>query len=339
MSALASTSALNEPEIVLCPTADGLVFDSVPTSGSDSKLSYKTKDSTFCLVVQPHSCAGHGCIVPGNCSDAPSWHVAPAPGGNGNQLRISGTNICLDFNYQLARAQAYDCGPSPAFKNQHWTTDPAKKTVATTLSQDHQTPTLGLSTTAGCKAAPPPKPPKPTGDFCPKLHWGKGNYDPSGPLLQPDGTWHVFPDNGHWGHCTSTDLLRWNCSHPDTGFDGDTGSISVTPQGIFALWPGVGKETGKIFRAIPASSALNKWTTTGNAAPGGGGARDPGRALQLSSGWYVPECGNGMAWFKDLSGGNMTNLKLMGALIPNKQVGLTSCLLSTHPQSHTRTHP
>ena len=106
---------------------------------------------------------------------------------------------------------------------------------------------------------------------CPQYHWthmGRNSFDPSGPLLQPDGTWHVFPNSGGWGHCTSPDLLHWNCSHPATGFDGDTGSISVTPQGTFALWPGVGNATGQIFRAVPGGADLDTWTTTGDVVHG-----------------------------------------------------------------------
>eukprot|EP00664_Eupelagonemidae_sp_cell27_P000746 gene746-9412_t len=51
--------------------------------------------------------------------------------------------------------------------------------------------------------------------------------DPSGPVQTPDGTWHVFPINGNWGHCTSPDLLRWDCSHPSTGWNmSNTGGIT-----------------------------------------------------------------------------------------------------------------
>ena len=53
----------------------------------------------------------------------------------------------------------------------------------------------------------------------------------------PDGTWHVFPDGGGWAHYTSKDLIHWNTSHPTTNFDGDTGALTVTPAGTFALWP------------------------------------------------------------------------------------------------------
>ena len=36
------------------------------------------------------------------------------------------------------------------------------------------------------------------------------------------------------GHCTSTDLLEWNCSHPSTGWNmSNTGGITITPAGYF----------------------------------------------------------------------------------------------------------
>ena len=51
-------------------------------------------------------------------------------------------------------------------------------------------------------------------------------------LQTPDGVWHVFPISGGWGHCTATDLIHWNCSHPSTGWSMiNTGAISVTPAG------------------------------------------------------------------------------------------------------------
>lgn len=73
-----------------------------------------------------------------------------------------------------------------------------------------------------------PKPPN-----CPQYHTLSFN-DPSGPVQTPDGTWHIFPINGNWGHCTSPNLLTWNCSHPSTGWPFDnTGGITVTPAGYF----------------------------------------------------------------------------------------------------------
>lgn len=68
---------------------------------------------------------------------------------------------------------------------------------------------------------------------CPQYHTLSYN-DPSGPVLMPDGTWHIFPINGNWGHCTSLDLLVWNCSHPSTGWNiSNTGGLTVTSAGFF----------------------------------------------------------------------------------------------------------
>ena len=73
-----------------------------------------------------------------------------------------------------------------------------------------------------------PKPPN-----CPQYHTLSYN-DPSGPVQTPDGTWHIFPINGNWGHCTSANLLTWDCSHSSTGWNAsNTGGITVTPAGYF----------------------------------------------------------------------------------------------------------
>ena len=159
-----------------------------------------------------------------------------------------------------------------------------------------------------CPTAPPV-----VWDACPRWHVGNntigsGVYDASGVLRQPDGTWHMFPDGGKWGHCTSLDLIHWNCSHPSTGFgSGDTGGISVTPSGTFALWPG-------IEMAVPTGPDLNVWVKKGK-VDNGGGERDPGRAISLKSGWYVPEGVTGIHWFRDESNGSMTQLNNTGRLV------------------------
>ena len=115
-----------------------------------------------------------------------------------------------------------------------------------------------------------------------------------------------FPDGGKWGHCTSTDLVHWNCSHPSTNFgSGDTGGISVTPKGTFALWPVGARPLADgssrwaefphrlmvclqgIDMAVPTGPDLETWVKKGK-VDNGGGQRDPGRAIKLKSGWYVP---------------------------------------------------
>jgi hypothetical protein len=160
-----------------------------------------------------------------------------------------------------------------------------------------------------------PKAPHVVWAACPQWHVGNntigsGVYDASGVLRQPDGTWHMFPDGGKWGHCTSIDLIHWNCSHPSTGFgSGDTGGISVTPEGTFALWP-----SGGIEMAVPTGPDLVTWVKKGK-VDNGGGQRDPGRAIKLNTGWYVPEGVTGIHWFRDESGGSMSQLNHTGTLV------------------------
>ena len=150
----------------------------------------------------------------------------------------------------------------------------------------------------------------------------------------PDGTWHIFPINGNWGHCTSADLLSWNCSHPSTGWNmSNTGAISVTPAGYFAFQA----NNYNVSMARASDSTLNTWehnlthcgTFPGDRPgpngtyipirvpicgvvanptvpfPGTESLSDTGRALKLKSGWYLPvgvrgpkNAGGGVHWFK-----------------------------------------
>ena len=91
------------------------------------------------------------------------------------------------------------------------------------------------STNAGAGAGCVAPPPDPGPAACPAFHGFRDKIDPAGPLQTPDGVWHVFSCCG-WAHCTAADLIHWNCTHPDTGLSGNTGSISVTPAGTFAIW-------------------------------------------------------------------------------------------------------
>ena len=94
------------------------------------------------------------------------------------QTTIAGKTVCIDYNQQLKRAQAFVCGGSGAYVNQHWKVDTAKKTIATTMAK------LGddsLCMHAVAPAPPPaPKPPAPppappvTPAACPVYHTGHG---------------------------------------------------------------------------------------------------------------------------------------------------------------------
>lgn len=116
----------------------------------------------------------------------------------------------------------------------------------------------------------------------------------------------MFPDGGGWAHYTSTDLIHWRTDYPTTDFDGDTGAITVTPAGMFAMWPtknqegcGHGNQPGDnvsvpgICMAVTTDLALETFTHRGivGVPPRGTSIqdfRDPGRGLHLKTGWYVP---------------------------------------------------
>ena len=342
--------------ITLCPAAAALTFKAVPTATEATPLELKTKPNT-CLAISK-GCAGHGCIVEGPCKGAPTWKTAVAPGGNGVLIQTfssaddgqASTPICLDFNQGEMRAQAFNCGTSGAYVNQHWGIDAATRTIHTTMAKFGE-----QSLCMGAVPPPPPPPPPPapapppappvSKEACSKYHPSGSDftYDPSGPLLMPDGTWHIFPDSGGWSHCTTKDLLHYNCSHPKTGFDGDTGSVTVTPKGTFAMWPTVGKAPPGIEMATPATPDLDTWVhhgVIGVPPSAAGGLRDPGRALQLKSGWYVPAgvgapasacpgpkssagCG-GIHWFR-ADNDSMTHLNHTGFLYTSRTITEMEC--------------
>ena len=107
-----------------------------------------------------------------------------------------------------------------------------------------------------------------------------------------------------WAHCTADDLVHWNCSHPDTGLQGNTGSISVTPAGTFAIWA----NNTAVLMATPNAVDLDRWTNRGVVAlppPGDRQLSDVGRAMKLDTGWYIPVgvhgppgTGGGIHWYR-----------------------------------------
>ena len=161
----------------------------------------------------------------------------------------------------------------------------------------------------GCSAPPPDPGPA----ACPQYHGFQGKIDPAGPLQTADGTWHVFSCCG-WAHCTADDLVHWNCSHPDTGLQGNTGSISVTPAGTFAIWA----NNTAVLMATPTATDLDRWTNRGVVAlppPGDHQLSDVGRAMKLDTGWYIPVgvhgppgTGGGIHWYRADDGDSMTHL-------------------------------
>ena len=70
-----------------------------------------------------------------------------------------------------------------------------------------------------------------TGTGTPRLYWCPSNHqlrgiDPSAPMLDSTGVWHVYGTGGGWSHYTSTNLLNWFQFPEGTGFDVGTGSTS-----------------------------------------------------------------------------------------------------------------
>ena len=147
---------------------------------------------------------------------------------------------------------------------------------------------------------PLPPPPPPTSKFCPQYHpIHAGNvYDPSGPLIAKDGTFHTWEDAGSWSHWWSEDLIHWNGNFStSTAFGADTGSVSPTPSGVYAFWPIMdGKGKGSIASAasLDPKANLEQWDIRGAtiAMPKriNAGFRDPVRAFEYpekSDQWWV----------------------------------------------------
>ena len=142
----------------------------------------------------------------------------------------------------------------------------------------------------------PPKGDYPPGasPFCAKYHpiHDRNVYDPSGPILDKNGVWHTWEDDGGWSHWTSTDLIHWKGDFTDsTHFSGDTGSVSPTPSGVYAFWPILGHSTVPIGSAKATNDSMLEWTQRGatiqQPARIDAGFRDPVRAFELNGKWYL----------------------------------------------------
>lgn len=150
--------------------------------------------------------------------------------------------------------------------------------------------------------APKPEPPAASGVFCPRFHpiGGTKVFDPSGPLLDDSGRWHLWEDEGGWSNFSSRDLMRWQGTlRSSTHFNGLTGSVSPTPSGTYAFWPGRNKVGVSAIESAVCEDCTNdggwsNWTHRGfppglvvPAREAAGSFRDPARAFLYEGSWFV----------------------------------------------------
>jgi len=235
------------------------------------------------------------CVMLGDCGDsavAMTWRWDR----NGTWLRVASpaslSGWCLDENLENHYLQAYpSCNEGDT--HQLWRQDGFPNGRVHELWSGKDFCMAERSADLTCNVPPPPPPPRPRSAFCPTYHpiTAAGLYDPSGPLLDDEGWWHVWEDAGGWSHYVSRDLLHWDTGGPSTGFGGLTGSVAVTPSGTFAFFP-EGNQKG--VDMAPSTDAANL-TTWGKGARvitvpemAGANFRDPLRAFKWSDGaWYV----------------------------------------------------
>jgi beta-fructofuranosidase len=219
------------------------------------------------------------------------------------------TMLVYDLEFGGRAVQASPCGVIP--ENQHWnvTTSPVRAGGGDAVG--NLTLIMAGGTAAGFCATACKDPPQDPNSFCPRYHPinDGGVYDPSGPLLDDSGTWHLFEDEGGWSHWTSEDLVHWQGSLNEntTHFSTNTGSVSPTASGVYAHWPIVESVKGKgccrmIESAKATDMSLFNWEQRGATIPMpariDAGFRDPTRAFQYPptdsrgsndglSKWYV----------------------------------------------------
>ena len=120
-----------------------------------------------------------------------------------------------------------------------------------------------------------------------------------------DGVWHVFPDGATkpgkgWSHFASPDLLRWEPQVDSVVAGSDTGSVSTTPSGTFALYPDTVNGTRGVQLQVLQQPTLGlnaTWGTPTTSIPKpaslGVGFRDPARALRMEDGSFYVGVGSG----------------------------------------------
>jgi sucrose-6-phosphate hydrolase SacC (GH32 family) len=294
------------PLLVLCkPAASVSRWVALPTVAGPAVTLRLASHPTVCAV------AGAGSVSLGSCAGAPRFSLVPSkryPSRGYNIAEINATSgratgACVDAK-GLFEAQLYKCEDSA---NQGWNVNASTGEIRETF--DRHGSILGLSTDPACAAAkpepkPPPGPPTPParGFFCPRFHpiGGDKVFDPSGPLLDDSGRWHLWEDEGGWSNFSSRDLMRWHGTlRSSTHFNGLTGSVSPTPSGTYAFWPGrnpagLSAIESAVCEDCTSGGGWSNWTHRGF-PPGlvvpkreaAGAFRDPARAFMYDGSWYI----------------------------------------------------
>jgi sucrose-6-phosphate hydrolase SacC (GH32 family) len=290
------------PLLILCkPSASISKWAALPTADGPPAALRLASHPTLCAV------AGVGSLQLGSCAAAPKFSLVPSkhyPTRGYNIAEINATSgnatgACVDAR-GLFQAQLYKCVDSP---NQGWNVNASTREIRETF--DHRSSILGLSTDPACAAAKPePRPPPPParGAFCPKFHpiGGSKVFDPSGPLMDDSGRWHLYEDDGGWSVFWSHDLMNWQGTlKSSTHFSGLTGSLSPTPSGIYAFWPGrnpagLSAVESAVCEDCTSAGGWRNWTHRGF-PPGlvvpkreaAGSFRDPARAFLYEGSWYI----------------------------------------------------
>ena len=299
-AALLATYLATPPLTDCACSSSSLELFSLPSNASGApplqirSIANSSQCWSFAKSVGGVTCDGV-CIFLGDCSD-PSIAMTWRWDRNGTWLRAASppsiAGWCADENLGAHYLQAYpSCNEGDT--HQLWQQDGSPGKVHELWSGSNfcmAQPGSGLS----CNLPPPPPPPKPRSAYCPTYHpiQAEGIYDPSGPLLDDAGWWHMWEDTGGWSHYISRDLLHWDSASASTGFGGLTGSVAVTPSGTYAFFP-EGSQAGIDMAPSTDPANLTTWGKGGRviAAPqmAGGNFRDPLRAFHWpgDGNWYV----------------------------------------------------